>query len=147
MKKVLTIIVILAIVFGAIGCSNQEEIATDNVIELTIDDIADKVYVYEKEGFGSEFTIEIKSDGTFTYYEGAFSSHIGIGEWSYSDGVITLFEKTSRLNEAFEFEEVINSYCFSVEKDMLIFLDKGVDESSANFRYIKVSDGEKFFAK
>ena len=64
-----------------------------------------------------------------------------MGEWSYSDGILTLFEKTSRLNEAYELEEVIDSYNFSVEKDTLIFVDKGSD----NFRYVKVKDGEKFF--
>ena len=29
------------------------------------------VYVYEKTGFGGEFTITLNSDGTFQYYEGA----------------------------------------------------------------------------
>ena len=135
MKKVLAIILALTIAFGVMGCSNPKEI--------TKDDIVDKVYVYEKDGFGSDFTIEIKADGTFNYYEGLLSSHTGMGEWSYSDGMLTLFEKTSRLNEAYELEEVINSYSFSVEKDTLIFVDKGV----GNFRYVKVKDGEKFFVQ
>ena len=135
MKKVLAIILTLMISFGVMGCSNPNEI--------TIDDIVDKVYVYEKDGFGGDFTIEIKADGTFNYYEGFFSSHIGMGEWSYSDGMLTLFEKTSRFNSANEIEEVIFSYNFSVEKDTLIFVDKG----SGNFRYLKVKDGEKFFVQ
>ena len=135
MKKVLAIILALTIAFGVMGCSNPKEI--------TKDDIVDKVYVYEKDGFGSDFTIEIKADGTFNYYEGVLSSHIGMGEWSYSDGMLTLFEKTSRLNEAYELEEVIYSYNFSVKKDTLIFAEKGSD----NFRYVKVKDGEKFFVQ
>ena len=135
MKKVLAIILALMISFGVMGCSNPKEI--------TKDDIVDKVYVYEKDGCGSDFTIEIKADGTFNYYEGLLSSHIGMGEWSYSDGMLTLFEKTSQFKSANEIEEVIYSYNFSVEKDTLIFVDKG----SGNFRYVKVKDGEKFFVQ
>ena len=136
MKKVLAIMLVLTIAFGVIGCSNLKE--------MTKDDIVDKVYVYEKDGCGGDFTIEIKADGTFTYYEGMLSSHIGMGEWSYSDGMLTLIEKSSRFNEAYEkMEEVIFSYSFSVEKDTLIFVDKG----SGNFRYVKVKDGEKFFVQ
>jgi len=127
---------VLPIAFGVIGCSNLKE--------MTKDDIVDKVYVYEKDGCGGDFTIEINSDGTFTYYEGFLSSHIGMGEWSYSDGMLTLIEKSSRFNEAYEkMEEVILSYNFSVKNDTLIFVDKG----SGNFRYIKVKDGEKFLVQ
>ena len=137
MKKVLAVILLLTIAFGVIGCSNLKEI--------TKDDIVDKIYTYEKDGCGSNFTITVKADGTFNYYEGALSSHIGMGEWSYSDGILTLFEKTSRFVTANEIEEVINSYSFLVEKDTLIFVDKGLDNGSGNFRYVKVKDGEKFF--
>ena len=136
MKKVLAIMLVLTIAFGVIGCSSLKE--------MTKDDIVDKVYVYEKDGFGGDFTIEIKADGTFTYYEGSLSSHIGRGEWSYSDGMLTLIEKSARFNEAYKkMEEVIFSYSFSVEKDTLIFVDKG----SGNFGYVKVKDGEKFFVQ
>jgi hypothetical protein len=102
----------------------------------------DKVYVYEKDGCGGNFTIEIRADGTYDYYEGFLSSYIGLGEWSYSDGILTLYEEASRFNEAREIEEVTNLYCFTVEKDALIFSNK----SSANFRYVKVAYGEKFLA-
>ena len=132
MKKVLAVMLVLTIAFGVIGCSNPQK--------MTKDDIVDKIYVYEKDGCGSDFTIQIKADGTFAYYEGMLSSHIGIGEWSYSDGMLTLSEKTSRFKDAYELEEVICSYNFSVKKDTLIFVEKGSD----NFRYVKVKDGEKF---
>lgn len=132
MKKVLAIMLVLTIAFGVTGCSNHKE--------MTKDDIVDKIYTYEKDGCGGDFTIQIKADGTFAYYEGMLSSHIGIGEWSYSDGILTLFEKTSRFITGTEIEEVMLSYKFSVEKDTLIFADKDSD----NFRYVKVKDGEKF---
>ena len=135
MKKVLSFILILTIALCVIGCSNQNEI--------TKDDIVDKVYVYEKEGCGGDFTIEIKADGTFAYGEGILSSHIGLGEWSYSEGVLTLKEKTDRIIDAEKMEYVVVTFNFSVEKDTLIFIENGTD----NFRYVKVKDGEKFFVQ
>ena len=56
----------LALVLG--GCSKT----------ITAEDLAGKTYEYEKEGFGGNFTIQLKEDGTFTYYEGGLSSYIGI---------------------------------------------------------------------
>ena len=135
MKKILAIISALAIAFGVIGCSSRPT--------MTKDDIVDKIYVYEKEGCGSNFTIEIKADGTFSYYEGMLSSHIGMGEWSYSDGILTLKEKTARFVNAERMESVVVTFNFSVEKDTLIFIKNGAD----NFRYVTVKDGEKFFAQ
>ena len=135
MKKVPAIMLVLTIAFSVIGCSNPTEI--------TKDEIVDKVYVYEKEGCGGEFTIEIKADGTFYYGEGILSSHIGMGEWSYSDGMLALKEKTARIIDGDKMEYVVVTFNFSVEKDTLIFVENGAD----NFRYVKVKDGEKFFAQ
>lgn len=135
MKKVPAIMLVLTIAFSVIGCSNPTEI--------TKDEIVDKVYVYEKEGCGGEFTIEIKADGTFYYGEGILSSHIGMGEWSYSDGMLALKEKTARIIDGDKMEYVVVTFNFSVEKDTLIFVENGSD----NFRYVKVKDGEKFFAQ
>ena len=33
-------------------------------------------YRYEKEGFGGDFVITLKADGTYTFYEGYLSSYI-----------------------------------------------------------------------
>ena len=135
MKKILAIMLVLTITFVSIGCSGQNEISKD--------DIVDKVYIYEKDGFGSGFTLRINPDGTFNYYEGALSSYIGMGEWSYSNGMLTLIEKSSRFNgTSNKTEEVILSYNFSVEQDTLIFVYEGSDD----FRFVEVKDGEKFFA-
>ena len=116
---------------------------------ITEDDIVNKVYVYEKEGFSGDFTIEIKADGTFTYYEGMLSSHIGSGEWTYTDTdrMLTLFEKMVRLDENGNWEQFTQSYSFWVEEDTLIFVNKGSDNGLGNFLYVKVKDGEKFFAR
>jgi len=136
MKKALAMMLVLVLAFMAGGCSDPEEVDEK--------DIVDKVYAYEKDGCGSTFTIEIKADGTYTYYEGFLSSHIGMGQWSYSDGMLILSEKVSRFDKTFsKMEEVIYSYHFSVARDALIFVDK----DSGNFRYVKVKDGERFFAQ
>ena len=141
MKKIFAFIMVLILFVSMSACNDAQ------LPNITKEDIVDKVYVYEKDGFGGDFTIEIKADGTFFYYEGLLSSHMGTGEWSYSDGMLTLFEKMHRINEANEWVEVIKSYSFSVEKDTLIFVDKGLDMDLGNFLYVKVKDGEKFFAQ
>ena len=131
------------------GEKDQQTITIIPSYPVTKDDIVDKIYLYEKEGFGGNFTIEIKADGTFAYYEGFLSSHFGTGEWSYSDTdrMLTLFEKMDRLNENGEWEQVTHSYSFLVEMDTLIFVDKGLDMDLDNFLYVKVKHGEKFFVQ
>ena len=43
------------------------------------DSVAGKTFVWEKEGFGGDFTITLNADGTYQYYEGYLSSYIGFG--------------------------------------------------------------------
>ena len=42
---------------------------------VTAGDLADQVYIYEKEGFGSDFYIALNSDGSMRCSEGALSSY------------------------------------------------------------------------
>ena len=99
-------------------------------------DIVGKTYVYEKEGFGSDFMIEIQKDGTFSYYEGVFSSYLGFGKWELDGDILCL---TDGVEPA---ENTLVNY-FKVEGKNLIFLS----ENSSNFIYMNVSDGEKFLRK
>ena len=87
-------------------------------------------YRYEGEGFGSDFTLTLKADGSFTYYEGNLSSYIGDGKWSLSDDVLTLADETG--------VPIVNR--FRIEGDDLIFQAK----DSTNFIYIKVDNGAQF---
>ena len=48
----------------ATGCSGQPA-------AVTAGDLADQVYIYEKEGFGSDFYIALNSDGSMRCSEGA----------------------------------------------------------------------------
>ncbi len=111
-----------AIILLLTGCANT----------IQADGIANKTYLYEKEGFGGDFTIQIKSDGTFFYYEGELSSYIGAGEWKLDGNTLmlqdTAIEDHSRINY------------FKVDGDAIVFQSEGSD----NFIYIKVSEGENF---
>lgn len=96
-------------------------------------DAAGKIYHYEKEGFGGIFALRIETDGTFGYYEGGLSSYIGDGEWEQDGDTLTLRE---------ELADHTFVRHFAVEEDALRFLAEGSD----NFIYVKVADGERFFA-
>lgn len=93
------------------------------------EDIAGKTYLYEKDGFGGNFTIRLEEDGTFTYYEGFLSSYIGTGDWTLEGDTVTLQEKTRH-------------FCFRVKENDLIFRA----EDSGKFTYLTVADGERFSA-
>ena len=88
------------------------------------------LYLYEGDGFGGDFTISLRADGSFTYYEGHLSSYIGAGKWSVSGDILTLEDETgiTRVNR------------FRMEGNDLIFQAKG----STNFIYVKVADGAVF---
>lgn len=67
MKKQILIILFFVCILLVSGCSDHDN------------NVAGKVYTYEKDGMGGDFSIYIYEDGTFTYYEGMLSSYIGIG--------------------------------------------------------------------
>lgn len=88
------------------------------------------LYLYEGDGFGGDFTISLRADGSFTYYEGGLSSYIGAGKWSISGDILTLEDETGvpKVNR------------FRIEGNDLIFQAKG----STNFIYVEVADGAVF---
>ena len=88
-------------------------------------------YVWEKEGFGGDFSITLKKDGTFTYYEGLLSSFFGEGTWIDNDGILILAEHRS---------ERIIDYYFKTDKDALVFIGEG----SGSFIFCDVADGDRF---
>ena len=98
----------------------------------SVENIVDKTYVYEYEGFGGPFNINIFSDGTFMYYVGMLSSYIGHGNWEYTNGILTLTDGQDQ-------PKFINK--FYVKDNCLIYIAEG----STNFMYLKVNDGAKFY--
>ena len=86
------------------------------------------VYQYEKEGFGSAFTITLYDDGTFAYYEGALSSYMGMGTWQEEGGLVTLRDEQHFENR------------FRMDGEDLVFTAEG----STNFMYVDVAEGDRF---
>jgi hypothetical protein len=118
---------VLVLCFGLlIACGTTEPV-------YTAEDVAGKVYTYEKEGFGGPFTINIFEDGTFQYYVGYLSSYIGMGKWSVEDGVLILNDNTG-----LDYQNR-----FRIGENELIFIGPG----STNFMYLKVEDGDRFLGE
>ena len=91
--------------------------------------VGGKTYLYEKEGFLGDFFITLYEDGTFYYYEGMASSHLGLGDWKQEGDILVLTESEIELENRFR-----------IEDEALVFLEEG----STNFIYMKVKDGEQF---
>ena len=92
----------------------------------------DALYLYEGEGFGSQFFIRLHSNGTFAYSVGSLSSYYGTGTWTLNKGILTMTDDTV-VGLPF-----VNYY--RVEGDSLIWQEK----KSTGFMYIKLRDGDKF---
>ena len=99
------------------------------------DDVIGKAFVYENEGFYGDFVINIKNDGTFTYYEGMASSYFGIGEWKIDGNTIVLANEVPTLNGTRTITNI-----FEIGNGQLTWKAEGSD----NFTYVEVKDGEAF---
>ena len=95
--------------------------------------VAAGTYVWEKEGFGGDFTITLREDGTYEYYEGFLSSYIGTGAWTVEDGVLAMREDRELCGNDFVFR-------FTVQDGALIYRADGSDK----FIYTDVQDGDRF---
>ncbi len=98
---------------------------------VTVADVSGKQFVYAGKGAGSEFYINIYRNGTFQYYAGVYSSHIGLGDWKVRDGKLYLYDTTLQNTMTF---------VFSMTDDDLVYI---ADESHP-FMYVDVKDGERF---
>ncbi|MDE6260672.1 MAG: M56 family metallopeptidase, partial [Oscillospiraceae bacterium] len=101
--------------------------------------VSEMVYVRDKGGFGTDFTIQLVHDGSFTYYEGVLSSYIGRGTWTRDGDMICLADKVGE-----NLDNVgIKYYYFKVDGGDLVFQA----ENSAEFIHLDVVDGERFSRK
>ena len=135
MKKLCLFLALILCIFSLTACGTT----------YTAEDVAGKVYTYEKDGCGGYFTIKLFEDGTFQYYEGTLSSYIGMGTWTLDENILCLKDQeTHRFSEDFTtMEPYVRTNCFKVEKDCLVWLA----ESSDNFLYVDVVDGDRFFGE
>lgn len=97
------------------------------------DNLAGKGFVYEKGGFPDRFGIQLYDDGSFTYYAGGFSSHVGYGAWELDGDTLILLEDADA-------DGISNIFRFKVGEDSLSY----IAEESDKFMYVDVADGEKF---
>lgn len=118
-KRAKFLVLLLAALLLFAGCAQK----------VSVGDIAGKTYVYEKGGFGGHFTVTLKSNGKFTYYEGGLSSYIGSGNWELNGDTVTIRDDGG-----------MGIFNFRVEGEDLVFIADG----SFNFNFVKVADGEKF---
>ncbi len=130
MKRYAIFAVLIVFAISLVGCVEQEI------------SVGDMIYTYEGEGFGSDFTISIYSDGTFSCYVGMLSSYIGIGAWSLDGDVLTLTEGglLPSISDGDGVSTRNNVNHFRVEGDTLYFIEEG----SSNFGSLMVQDGECF---
>lgn len=116
----------MLLTFSLTGCAGT----------VSSNDVSDKGFVCEKDGFPDKFGIKLYNDGGFTYYEGMFSSYVGYGSWSLDGDTLILSENADPSGNSKIFR-------FKVDGDTLSYIAEGSD----NFTYVKVSDGEKFKAE
>ncbi len=107
-----------------------ENAGSDKTMKNEIGEIGRNTYVWEKEGFGGDFTITLQNDGTYSYYAGMLSSYIGSGKWTVNDGILTMTETTG----------YDRTFRFSVKDDALVFISEGSDK----FMYVTVENGDRF---
>ena len=95
----------------------------------SVEEFAGFTYIYEGDDAVGQFAITINENGTFSYFEGAASSYIGVGEWTVEENKICLTDRDNPLVNYFRFKD-----------GKLVFIEK----NSTNFTYVKVSDGDTF---
>jgi|GEM_PF-118241 len=128
MKKAIGLLILLSVIacLCACGGGNGGKSKVNN-------EISGKTFVWEKPGFGGDFTITLNKDGSYQYYAGFLSSYIGTGTWTEENGIVTLTE-TSGYDYVFR---------FAVRDGGLSFIADG----SNDFMHVSVNDGDMFLPK
>ena len=125
MKRIVICILALGMLAG-FACAKK----TDDVLRKTV---AGKTFVRENGGFGGDFTITLREDGSYEYYEGFLSSYIGMGTWTVEDGMLILTEQGG-----YDFV-----YRFTVQDGALVYRTAG----SSAFIYVKAAEGDRFLPR
>ncbi|MBR7184144.1 MAG: hypothetical protein IKD37_00910 [Clostridia bacterium] len=94
--------------------------------------LAGRCYLYEEDGFGGSFTVTLFDDGSFSYYEGMLSSHIGYGKWAQNGDILTLTESEETGHGG--------DFRFRCDEETLTYLA----DRSQNFIYVRLADGAVF---
>ncbi|MCR5041510.1 MAG: copper resistance protein NlpE [Clostridia bacterium] len=136
MKKAAVAVLLLALVACLCACGGEEgtgnNITGEGMNKPGKDSFSGGTYVWEKDGFGGDFTITFNSDGTYEYSVGYLSSYLGMGSWETDNGVLTMTE-TGGYDLSFR---------FAVEDGGLRYIAEGSDA----FMGVTVEDGDRFVA-
>ena len=106
-----------------------------------LDGLSEACYFRDKGGaFGDDvpgdgFYINLKDNGTFTYYVGVLSSYIGMGEWTQEGDTLCLADHG--------LQDKTNYFYFQIVDGALLFQK----DKSAEFAYVDVADGERFSSR
>ena len=82
------------------------------------------------------FSITLNGDGTYTYFEGGFSSHFGYGDYTYENGIVTLVDT----NVPGVDSSLTLTFKFLFQNGSLFFLARESD----HFMYRTLPDGAEF---
>ena len=93
-------------------------------------------YVRENKRDIFPFSITLYEDGTYQYFECSTSSHIGVGDYTFENDIITMAERLFPGRS----DPLTRTYKFRFEDGKLVFLA----EASDDFMYIKLPDGAEF---
>lgn len=127
MKKVTACVLVLLSVVLLASCRQQER--------YTIETVSGSYARKNDNGFDS-FSITLNEDGTYFYYETMISSHLGIGEYTLADGIVTLIDDQIPTL----YGSRTYTYKFQCKGDKLVFLASESD----NFLYVNLPDGAQF---
>lgn len=131
MKRILFLLLLAVLLTGPVACGKAD--AADAAFQ---EELGEKTFVWEKEGFGGDFTITLNEDGTYQYYTGYLSSYIGFGNWSVENGVLTMKENKELCGNDSVFR-------FAVGNDELTYLADG----SNRFMSVTVENGDRFLLR
>ena len=120
-----------------LSCNGEEQVFSGvlTVEPVTLSTVVGS-YIRPNESTLDNFHITLYADGTYQYYETMVSSHIGLGNYTVENGIITLVDRRiPGLNESLTF-----TYKFKYSDDHLIFLANESDR----FMYLDLPDGAIF---
>ena len=123
MKKFISIFLCVVILAGFLSSCSEKAVTPLSPVGI---------FVYEDKGCGSDFYIEIREDGTFSYSTGLLASYFGYGEWTLDGDVLCLKDR--------EYPSMKFVNYFKVKEKKLVF----IENDSTNFMYVKVADGDDF---
>lgn len=120
MKKIITLIMCMALALLSTGCGQNAEVSLKPGIYKLHD---------AQQDVPGDFTISIYDDGTFQCYETPISSYIGMGHYSIENGVVTLKEDLPGCTGDINYYQIADG--------KLSFICDG----SANYHFVPLEDG------